>query len=677
MKHVLQCRPSMPPQSISVTTRATSALPRLVVLISHLRLNKSPSRLASAVAAAAKPYAARADIRIVDCDFDESLDRARALQREGRTDVLISAGATGDFLRQQLDMAVVLMRNNGMDLLRAVADARARAARVAVLTYREIDADLEDLLGVLKIDVELATYSTLRQAERRVAEVKRAGCGAVVGSSMVTEIAEAAGLSGFLAIGAQATREALDDAIALHQIARIQGERRRWLDAVLHSLHDGMMAVDHASRVQSINGVMASLLGVDADAVLGRNISSLDVPQDMRQLLAAGREVRNQVLPLHRKQVVANVMPLPDFGEGHGVVLTVQETASVRQAERRIRSSERRAHAGARHRLEDIAGRSAAIARALSTASAYARSSATVLIAGESGTGKELFAQGIHNASARRLGPFVGVNCGAFPESLLESELFGHEEGAFTGSRRGGKPGLFEAAHRGTLFLDEIGDMPLTLQTRLLRVLQEREVMRLGSTEPTRIDVRVIAATHRDLADLVRSGRFRQDLFYRIAILHLHVPPLRERIEDLEPIALRILDSMPNLAAKDAQAVLDRLWPRLLRHHWPGNVRELENVLERAVLLWDAGAAASIDMDVLMGLTLASDAENHAGHVDQEKDITLRKVGRSTEARHVRRALEACGGNMKRAAAALGISRSTLWRRLKEADLAAGHRGHD
>jgi propionate catabolism operon transcriptional regulator len=423
------------------------------------------------------------------------------------------------------------------------------------------------------------------------------------------------------------------------------------------------MTLDHEGRVQSVNGVMAALLGVDADAVLGRDIASLELPQDMRQLLAAGREVRNQVLPLHRKQVVANVMPLPDFGEGRGVVLTVQETASVRQAERRIRSSERRTYAGARHRLDDIAGRSAAIVRALSTATAYARASATVLIAGESGTGKELFAQGIHNASTRRLGPFVAVNCGAFPESLLESELFGHEEGAFTGSRRGGKPGLFEAAHRGTLFLDEIGDMPLTLQTRLLRVLQEREVTRLGSTEPTRIDVRVIAATHRDLADLVRSDRFRQDLFYRIAILHLHVPPLRDRIEDLAPIALRILGSMPNLAAKDAQALLDRLGPSLLRHHWPGNVRELENVLERAVLLWDAGTAASIDMDAL-GLSLANDAG-----VGQEEDSTLRKLGRSTEARHVRRVLQAHGGNMKRAAAALGISRSTLWRRLKEAGL--------
>jgi len=669
----------MSPPSITRMTGSVSARPRLAVLISHLRLNKSPSRLARAVAAAVKPQAARADIQIIDCDFDESLDRARALQREGRTDVLISAGATGEYLRQQLDMAVVLMRNNGMDLLRAVADARARAARVAVLTYREIDADLEDLLGVLKIDVELATYSTLRQAERQVAQAKRAGCGAVVGSSMVTEIAEAAGLHGFLAMGAQATRDALDDAIALHQIARIQGDRRRWLDAVLHSLHDGMVAVDHAGRVQSINGAMASLLDVDVDAVLGRDIASLDVPQDLRPLLAGGREIRNQVLPLHRKQVVANVMPLPDFGEGHGVVLTVQETASVRQAERRIRSSERRAHAGARHRLEDIAGRSAAIARALSTASAYAQANATVLIAGESGTGKELFAQGIHNASARRLEPFVGVNCGAFPESLLESELFGHEEGAFTGARRGGKPGLFEAAHRGTLFLDEIGDMPLTLQTRLLRVLQEREVTRLGSTEPTRVDVRVIAATHRDLADLVRTGRFRQDLYYRIAILHLHVPPLRDRIEDIEPIAQRILGSMPNLAARDAQAVLHRFLPRLQRHRWPGNVRELENVLERAVLLCNAGGtAASIDLDVFMGLGAVSDtevrtgtsvdAENPAGLVDQEKATALRQLGRTTEAQHVRRALEACGGNMKRAAAALGISRSTLWRRLREAD---------
>ncbi|MBN3729283.1 sigma-54 interaction domain-containing protein, partial [Burkholderia sp. Ac-20379] len=233
--------------------------------------------------------------------------------------------------------------------------------------------------------------------------------------------------------------------------------------------------------------------------------------------------------------------PLAASGAATGSVLTFQESRAVERLDRTLRSQPHAQRFSARYRLDDVIGESAAMAHVRELARRYAKSDATVLILGESGTGKEMIAQSLHALSARRAFPFVAMNCGAFPEALLESELFGYDDGAFTGARRGGKAGLFEAAHRGTLFLDEIGEMPLSLQSRLLRVLQEREVVRLGSTEPIRIDVRIVAATHRSLLDAVEAGSFRADLYYRLNILNIALPPLRERPADIAALAAELL----------------------------------------------------------------------------------------------------------------------------------------
>jgi transcriptional regulator, propionate catabolism operon regulatory protein len=301
-----------------------------------------------------------------------------------------------------------------------------------------------------------------------------------------------------------------------------------------------------------------------------------------------------------------------------------------------------------------------------------------VLIRGESGTGKEMVAQGIHRESARRDFPFVAINCGAFPEALLESELFGYEEGAFTGARRGGKVGIIEAAHRGTLFLDEIGEMPLPLQSRLLRVLQEREVVRLGATEPTRVDVRVVAATHRSLAGQIEAGEFRADLYYRLNILNLAIPPLREREADIVPLAAELLlqaarrEPRVALRIRTAESALATLAPvaqALARHGWPGNVRELQNVVERIVVELADTDVEAIPVDVLRSIApevfdafAAADAAGPGGAA-----LTLRERSLSLEAEEIRAALEACGGDRDRVCEMLGISKTTLWRRLAAA----------
>jgi propionate catabolism operon transcriptional regulator len=290
----------------------------------------------------------------------------------------------------------------------------------------------------------------------------------------------------------------------------------------------------------------------------------------------------------------------------------------------------------------------------------YARSPSTVLIEGETGSGKELVAQAIHRESPRRDAnrPFVAVNCGAIAESLLESELFGHEDGAFTGARRGGHAGLFEAANGGTLFLDEIGEMPLGLQTRLLRVLEEREVMRVGGTRPVPIDVRVISATHCDLEARVRDGRFRADLFYRLAVLRLALPPLRARVQDIAPLlewslkgALAALDARPH---PNLLAELKACTPLLTGYAWPGNVRELRNLTERLALFLAAEPLQALTPGFM--LSVAPELARGAAPADAAAGPT-RESATAVLARF--------GGQRDLAADHLGISRTTLWRRLK------------
>jgi len=338
----------------------------------------------------------------------------------------------------------------------------------------------------------------------------------------------------------------------------------------------------------------------------------------------------------------------------------------------------------ARHHVADLRGDSAAMEAVRQSITLFARSPATVLIQGETGTGKELAAQAIHRAHPRAQGmahavrPFVAVNCGALTESLLESELFGHEEGAFTGARRGGRAGLFEAANGGTLLLDEIGDMPLPLQTRLLRVMEEREVVRVGGTRPIAVNVRLIGATHCDLAERVREGRFRADLYYRLGVLRLHMPPLRERPEDLPVLvewclkqALAALDVRPHA---NLRAEILRCAPLLARHDWPGNVRELRNAMERLALFMAAEPLQALTPSLIDRVTpeLAAVAPQHAGKT------TARPAMTGSDREHpdldtIMATLRRLRGNRAATARQLGISRTTLWRWLRQADAANEH----
>ncbi|MGX4641843.1 propionate catabolism operon regulatory protein PrpR [Massilia sp. SYSU DXS3249] len=381
-------------------------------------------------------------------------------------------------------------------------------------------------------------------------------------------------------------------------------------------------------------------------------------------------------------EVIVGAGLITDLAEEAGVgSVFLYSAASIRQAfddalevarlthleANRIRRGPATEARRARRGLNDLRGESDAMERLRQTVVLYARSPATVLIQGETGSGKELVAQAIHREGPRSLGanrPFVAVNCGAIAESLLESELFGHEEGAFTGARRGGHAGLFEAANGGTLFLDEIGEMPLALQTRLLRVLEEREVMRVGGTRPVPIDVRVISATHCDLESRVREGRFRADLFYRLAVLRLALPPLRARVPDIVPLAeWSLKGALAALGARphpNLHAEVRACAPLLERYGWPGNVRELRNLMERLALFLAAEPLQALGPSFLLAIAPELGRQEAAAH-GALPPPALPAAALETAAEAVAR----FGGQRDAAARHLGISRTTLWRRLR------------
>ncbi|MBC2659037.1 propionate catabolism operon regulatory protein PrpR [Pseudomonas sp. MSSRFD41] len=642
---------------------------QVVVLISHLLRPQRRSRLAQVVNGITADYP-DTHIEVLDTSVSEVLQTALELEQRDAVDVFVCAGATAAYLRKHLTRPVLAMRVGGGDLLRALGQAGESGTQVAVLSYSHINHDLQNLTALLTVRIHQAAYTSLEQARQAVDRAARKGCRTIIGSSTVVELAEQAGLHGVLSLSEGTVRKALEEALGILDSQRLEIAKRQHLDAVLQHIPTGVAAIDNSGVVQSINPALAQLLGLPTSSALGRPLQTLCPELNPQQALLNGMGEDNQVIRLGMQTVVSNLLPILENGERTGLVLTCEDITAVQRADQRIRASRRPGAFTARYRLEQLGGNSKANREMLQQAERFAASNSTILITGESGTGKELLAQGIHNESPRRQGPFVAINCAAFPETLLESELFGYEEGAFSGSRKGGKAGLFEAAHRGTLFLDEIGDMPVSLQTRLLRVLQEREVLRLGSTEPIAIDVRIIAATHQDLRTAMHEGTFRTDLYYRLNILRLQTTPLRERPEDIELICHAIsqrllIQGQPTGAAQVIRALL----PYLKSHTWPGNVRELENVVERAMLsaselLKDEGVdeqyLARLLPELFEGCSLTATIKKRT-----KNESDLHTIGKTAQLHHIQKIIESCAGNLDEAARSLGISRTTLWRRLK------------
>lgn len=610
-------------------------------------------------------YAERAEIELVDSTFSDMLAIARERQRQHAVDVFVSAGANAALLRMNIDAPVATISLTGFDILQALIKASASSRRVGIVMFGQVIPELEEVKGLLNIDIRQHAYQNREEAGVAFDALRAAGYDCIVGSSLVVEMAETAGMKGLLAYSLGSIRQGFEDALELARVARLESARYDQLDSVLQNLHEAVVAVDTQDTIIAINPAMRTLLRAGEPVQVGTDLADLAPELSLRATVRGGETERGVVQRFRGRDWVVNRSPIREGAQVVGAALTLQDAHSIHEADNRLRMQQRRRQTQARHRFADIQGQDPGFLQVVERARRYATTDLGVLISGESGTGKELFAQAIHNESARHNRPFVAVNCAAFTESLLESELFGYEEGAFTGARKGGQRGVFEAAHTGTLFLDEIGDMPMTLQTRLLRVLQEREITRVGATSAIPVDVRIVVATHQDLQGMVDRNAFRRDLYFRVNALRLHLPPLRERPVDVSGLAdallRRALERLGHPECMQALSMSARA--AMQRHHWPGNVRELENVCQRiAVSLLQLPQGATLPEQMLIAECAEVFGEPFAGNARAAAGFAPRKTRQSLAVQ----ALTQNGGHHGEAAQALGVSRTTFWRWLKE-----------
>ncbi|MGF6289532.1 propionate catabolism operon regulatory protein PrpR [Paraburkholderia youngii] len=647
----------------------------------------SISRLQSLCEAVAPRYAGRAKFFTVREGYGAAVAALQAYVDAGSVDVVLSAGSNGAYLQENLSVPVVMVKVNGFDVLSAITRATATwpQARIGLVLHEAIAQELADLSPLLNVDLRQRAYRSIDEVRLAVDELAAQGCRVVVGAGMACDLAQQAGMESVFLYSLAAVEEAFERSVELARVSRQKESKRVRLNTIVAHLRDGVAAFDEAGQLEAVNPAMLDLLGSgsaqaapqddeDTPARVGRALAPL-----LRETRVADQPVDERIEQIGGRALIVSCVPIIEQGARAGFVVTAQDALVAQRIDRSLRTSQRPRHLVARHRLDDLIGASVALERVRRLARAGAAHDATVLLSGESGTGKELVAQGIHNASRRRGNPFVAFNCAALPEGLIESELFGHEEGAFTGARRGGKPGLFEIAHTGTIFLDEIGEMPAALQSRLLRVLQEREVMKLGAGRATPVDVRVIAATHRDLHALVEQGAFRADLYFRLNLLQIKLPPLRERRADIAPLARHLLERSAlqyGLSAAALGRVLAFLDPLFANYAWPGNVRELENLLARAAIYIGDGTSemsGNSTADALPDwlavfpefgrIRLSGDERITEASQAASPGSTAPRASPSRE--DVLRALEQSGGNRAAASRALGIGRTTLWRLLK------------
>lgn len=435
-------------------------------------------------------------------------------------------------------------------------------------------------------------------------------------------------------------------------------KERYQVDAIVHSTHDGVIAIDRSGTIRLVNEHAKTILGVDK-VMKGRNITEFIPQSDMIRVLKAGKIERGDIATIGGRQIVINRSPVIVKGKIVGAVSNFKEITDIQKVELQLRKKLHQNGLEAKYRFSDIIGETQEILEAKDLARKFAETESTVLITGESGTGKELFAQGIHSASHRSVGPFVAVNCAVLPENLLESEIFGYEKGTFTGGLKEGKPGLFELAHGGTLFLDEIGEIPLRIQALLLRVLQERTIRRVGGERIIPVDVRIITATNRNLEEEVDKKQFRSDLYYRLNVLSLELPPLRERLADIPKLVEAFLNEFNEKRKNKIINVQEELISLFQKYDWPGNIRELRNAIERLAVLEESTSLR------LQGAKFLSDKIRRR---KDSEETTKRQSIKNKEKELILTTLEKLGNNKTLAAQSLGIDRSTLWRKIKEYD---------
>ncbi|HBV98507.1 MAG: hypothetical protein JL50_20725 [Peptococcaceae bacterium BICA1-7] len=598
----------------------------------------------------------------------DAVKAARKWLREEAVDVVVARGPTAQMVEKAVDLPVSVVDITNFDVMNTLHQARALyGAPIGFLVHRSnpFKLNFDTYKEMLNIDFNIYNYKNgtdlLEQID--LACVQGIRTMIATGSCIVEKARDWDVNPIFVHSNEESIRGAVARAV---QMMDIKQENRAFADrlsTILKSIHDGMLALDEGGAIFFCNPMAEQLLGLRREEILGQNIKNLQNFSELMAIYDNGTRVTGEIVLYAGKEFLVNRMPIKTSGGGRCLVINFQGISKIRKMEESIRQKLHDKGLLAKYHFTDIVGRSPALIDVITQARKYAKTMSTVMITGESGTGKELFAQSIHNESSRCTGPFVAVNCAALPENLLESELFGYEEGAFTGARRGGKPGLFELAHGGSIFMDEISELCPQLQARLLRVIQQKEVMRVGGNRVIPVDVRIIASSNRNLSEAVKKATFREDLFYRLNVLSLYVPPLRERAGDIQVLFLHLLKRKEDSGIQGH--LPKQVVEKLKSYPWPGNIRELENLAERYCAIGEDDPQGFTTLQSLISRLI----DNNHVDVSKKPQITV-DVGTidEIETRIIGQVAGLYPGSREGMAKKLGISRTTLWRRLKTAN---------
>ncbi len=467
-----------------------------------------------------------------------------------------------------------------------------------------------------------------------------------------------------------ATAKAIENKMKVQQSTQQLARRNSQLKTTLESISDGLIYIDKNKKITQINVVAEEILNLKSGEIVGKPVDEIfSITPSLNNVLESGQGYLNRELIINTKKksfhCVVSAKRILRGGNVDGLVVILKRSEEVRKLVHKM------VGATARFTFDNIIGKTEKMKKVIELACLAAGTSSRVIIEGASGTGKEMFAQAIHNESLHQNGPFIAVNCGAIPRELIESELFGYEEGTFTGARKGGMPGKFELAEGGTLFLDEIGDMPLEMQVKILRVLQENQVIRIGGRKAISIDVRVIAATNKNLEEEIKEGNFREDLYYRLNVIKLTVPPLRERRNDIPLIAQYILETLSKRIGKEVKGIDAMALEALQQYSWPGNIRQLENIIERAIVV-SAGSAITVH-DLPESILESRNQRSKDEHKDEyqmqegeENGLVIEGSLEDIEKQAIINTLHAVDGNISKAAKILKIGRNTFYRKLEK-----------
>lgn len=587
-----------------------------------------------------------------------------------QADVIVSSGGTAFFLMESASIPVVQIDFSPLDIINSANSLPKEIKKVGYVNFGRPVLDMDSVKNLTDKEIRQYIYGKNRVKYGRsdilkaIVEAKNDGCEAIIGGNVACSIAAKNGL---IAIETQLCEESACQAIyrayEAHNAYIMERRRSQIMYAAMDALSEGICVADENDTISVINQAAVSMLGGTSADYRGRKLSSIPL-ETMRRKTDPSRDESDMLENIRNVTLNISRIPIRMDKSYLGTVSTFQDVSRIQLLEGMIRKNLSKKGFSAKYHFTDIITKNSKMKTLKKLAEMYAATDSPVLIEGESGTGKELLASSIHNASRRSVGPFVSINCGAIPENLLESELFGYVSGAFTGAAREGKAGVFEMANNGTIFLDEISEMPKDLQNRLLRVLQEKEVMRIGDNKITPVNCRVISATNQNLEKMVDTGAFRADLYYRLAILKLDMPPLRERSDDIESLCRFFLSDKNqwDLAQEDIDHIVRQLAD--MQYDWQGNIRELENICTRLGILYSIGGGSS-EEDMKPVLPTRRKPAGESGIVITLSDqLTLQDMVREAERQYITAILRQNNNNQSKTARQLDIGRTTLWRKL-------------